>query len=310
MSQVQVDPASPLAEYVQWYTSSLMAANKSPATRQVYVGSVSTFDRFLADNGMPRELKKIKRTHVEAFMQDQLARLKPASAATRYAGIRSFFTWAAREGEITESPMSRMGPPKVPETQVKTLSPDEVERLIRACDGTSLRQRRDAALIRFMVDTGVRRTEAANITLDDLDQQERICTIRQGKGGKDRVVPYSYATQQAIFRYLQKRQSHTRASSPALWLGQVGPLRGDAVAQIVATRSKKAGVLDHDGTPLHAHQLRHTFADRSLRGGMSEGALMQLGGWASADVMRKYARDQARTRAIEEARRIFGEGAS
>ena len=302
-----IDPASPLADYSAWFESSLMSANKSRQTRDVYLGAVIQLDRFLAANAMPRDPAKIKRTHVEAFMRDQLSRLRPASAAARYAGLRSFFKWAAAEGEVAESPMDKMAPPMVPDTPVKTLTESEVERLFKACEGASFTQRRDAAILRFMLDTGCRRAEVASIKLADLDLQERKAEVIEGKGKKDRTVVFSYPTAQAIFRYLHLRAKHPKAESSSLWIGRSGGLSSDAVAEIVSRRSRKAGVTDHDGTPLHAHVTRHTWASRLKASGMSEEAIMQLGGWSNADVMRRYGRDQAKVRAIDAARRFFGE---
>lgn len=57
---------------------------------------------------MPRAVAAIHREHVEAFVEDQLARLKPASAANRYRSLQQFFRWLVDEGEIKESPMARV----------------------------------------------------------------------------------------------------------------------------------------------------------------------------------------------------------
>ena len=65
---------------------------------------------------MPRNVAAIRREHVEAFIENQLSRLKPASAANRYRSLQQFFRWLVDEGEITDSPMSRMKPPTIPES--------------------------------------------------------------------------------------------------------------------------------------------------------------------------------------------------
>lgn len=302
---VAIAADSPLAEYGTWFESSLLSSNRSKHTRDVYLAAVKHFDIFLAANAVPRDLPKIKRTHVEAFMHDQLSRCKPATAAARYGGLRAFFKWAASEGEIAESPMEKMRPPTVPEPEIKSLSDDEVDRLLKAAEGLSFRQRRDMALMRFMLDTGVRRAEAAAIKLADLDIEHRYAKVVKGKGSKDRIVAFSPPTQQALFRYLRLREKQPKGSSPFLWLGRGGAMSPDAVGEIVVRRSVKAGVTDHDGSPVHAHMLRHTWASTMKAAGFSEENLMELGGWANSDMLHRYGRDQRRLRAIDAAQAFF-----
>src|SRR5262245_38776728 len=82
---------------------SLRAANKSPNTIKAYLEAVTQLDAFLADRGMPQRVAAIRREHVESFIEDQLARLRPASAANRYRSLQQFFRWLVDEGEIEAS---------------------------------------------------------------------------------------------------------------------------------------------------------------------------------------------------------------
>jgi hypothetical protein len=66
----------------------LAAANKTPNTIKAYQEAVAQLDRFLDDKGMPRDVANVRREHVEAFITDQLARLRPASAANRYRSLQ------------------------------------------------------------------------------------------------------------------------------------------------------------------------------------------------------------------------------
>ena len=84
----------------QSFARHLRAANKSPLTIKSYLDAVTLLDGFLEARGMPRMVAAIHREHVEAFVEDQLARLKPASAANRYRSLQQFFKWLVDEGEI------------------------------------------------------------------------------------------------------------------------------------------------------------------------------------------------------------------
>src|SRR5918912_1514645 len=93
------------------FRRSLLAANKSPKTIKAYLDAVNLFAAFLAEKGMPCSVSAISREHVESFLADQLARWRPATAATRHKSLRVFFNWLVEEGEITASPMRHVKAP-------------------------------------------------------------------------------------------------------------------------------------------------------------------------------------------------------
>ena len=94
----------------------LRAENKAARTIQSYTEAVRRLHDFCSANGMPLEVVNITSEHIEAFLADQLARLRPASARARFASLRQFFAWLASrdEREIERSPMVSLKPPKVP----------------------------------------------------------------------------------------------------------------------------------------------------------------------------------------------------
>ncbi len=104
----------------------LRAENLSPRTQETYSESVRQFIKFLQNQGMPLEVANLRREHVEAFIANLLERWKPATANNRFRGIQSFFKWLVEEGEVKESPMVRMKPPKVPEAPPDVLREDQL----------------------------------------------------------------------------------------------------------------------------------------------------------------------------------------
>jgi site-specific recombinase XerD len=104
-----------LGALVDSWLRHLRAQRMSPATLSTYGTSARQLAAFLADRGMPTTRAGITREHIEAFVSDLLARFKPATAHNRYRALRTFFGWLVDEGEIRESPMARMRPPRLPE---------------------------------------------------------------------------------------------------------------------------------------------------------------------------------------------------
>jgi integrase len=146
-----------------------------------------------------------------------------------------FFTWALAEGELEASPMAGMRPPQIPEIPVPILTEDQLRRLLKACDGRDFAARRDSAIIRPLIDTGLRRGECAGIMLDDLDLDDQVVTVL-GKGRRPRVLAYGRKTALALDRYLRTRAGHPHAVLPNLWIGRNGAMTASGVFQVVADR--------------------------------------------------------------------------
>jgi site-specific recombinase XerD len=292
---------------------SLRAANEAQRTQQTYAEGIAQFDEFLAAKGMPRNVSAIRREHVEAFLDYLLndkvderngRRLRPATAKNRYASLRASFAWAVKEGELKRSPMATMQPPKVDETLTPVLTEDELRRLLKACEGSGFRERRDMAIVRLLIDCGLRRAELAALVVDDVNAAERMLIVRHGKGGKARAVPFGDRTAQALTRYLRARRVHSLAHLPALWLGSAGmPLTESGIAQVVRDRGMTVSP-PIDRAKLHPHAFRHAWAHYFRMADGSETDLMTLAGWSSPQMLRRYGASAASARAIATHRRI------
>jgi site-specific recombinase XerD len=245
-------------------------------------------------HGRAPDLLKVDRSQVEGFLLSLHEEKYAANTVLRhFRGLAVLFNWLVVEDLIEESPMARLRPPTV-KLELPPVLPDEsIKKLLKACEGRDFEDRRDAALVRLLIDTGCRRGEMESMTIEGTDTKAGTAVVK-GKGGGTRVVSMGNKTAQSVWRYLVARQRHRGRSRPELWLGPRGPLTGNGMYQIVRRRAKEAGLEER----MFVHLFRHTSTHLALVNGANERDVITLNGWSSGAMLGRYGASAAQERAI------------
>jgi site-specific recombinase XerD len=288
-----------LAGYIGSFERHLRVRNRSPKTIESYIDTANQFVRFLADRGMPQVAASLRREHVEMYIEYLQAWAAPATVAGRHRSLRQFFSYLVDEGECASHPMERLPAPTVPEKEVPVLDGDEIVRLLQTVQkGTTFAERRDLAILRLFLDSGMRLAEMTALRVGDIDLRTNTVFIELGKGRRARTAAFGDKTAQALERYLRLRAKHRHAGEEALWLAPLGVYTRHGIIQMVERRGAQAGV------DLHCHMLRHTAAHNAASAGLQETDMMRLFGWRSSDMPKRYGASAAAERALDAYKRL------
>jgi site-specific recombinase XerD len=287
-----------VGDLVDDFARSLKAQRKAPKTIRAYTDAARKFAKWAEASGVPTTVGTVDKGHVEAFIIDQLEAYTPATAAAYYRHLQQFWRWVVVEGEIDVSPMVGMSPPKLPERPVPIYEPDELRALLKAADGQGFEQRRDTAIVHMFIATGVRLAEMAGMAVERLARDEQAVLVI-GKGDRARWVPYGDKAATALDRYLRLRRRRTDPESGPLWIGQRGAVTASGITQMLRRLGSRAGV---EG--VRPHRFRHTSAHRAQVAGITESDLMEVFGWRSPEMVRKYGSSARAERARANFRRL------
>ncbi len=215
------------------------------------------------------EIRAIKAEHVRHFFAQEAKRYsKPATAGTVVAALRGYFRYRASHGNAVHGLIGALSYPANWQlaSLPKTLTTEEVDRLVGSLGQPGRSQRRAAAIVRCALDLGLRSGEVARLSLDDIDWRAGTITLRRTKGRREDVLPLPATTGEAIAAYLKLERPKTR--NRAVFVRHVAPRDQPVGPDLVRKTIKQAYA--RAGLPYTcSHLLRHTMANRLLAGGSS-----------------------------------------
>lgn len=291
LKTLAVDDFGSLHDLVDGYLAACDAEGKSSRTLEWYGQKLQVFLRWLGDRyalgDAPVRLDPHDLRLFIAFLKETPAigrgRERTEFTVRGYVQvIKGFATWLVEEGYLAEHPFTRVALPRTPEYVVRPLSQEEAQRLVGAIRTQRPADLRDRTIILLMLDTGLRISEVAGLSLDEARRaitEGIVCVF--GKGRKERFVPVGETVRGELRRYLIKARG---ASGTALFLGEgLLPYQTRGIRAMIGRRAKAASL-----TGVHPHRLRHTFAVMFLRKGGDIRVLQKILGHTTLTMTAKY----------------------
>jgi len=258
----------------------------SPATLESYRRDLEQFGGWLQ--------QKHSKPLVDAGHSDLLAYLahryaigaRPSSSARCLSSLRRFFQYALRQGKIATDPTLNVAAPKRSRSLPKSLSEDEVERLLAAPSSEDPLGMRDKAMLELLYATGLRVSELVSLRLGQLSQDMGVVRIL-GKGSKERLVPVGEVALDCARSYVSGARVLLLGErlSDALFVSQRGEaMTRQAFWQLIKRYALRAGI----AKPISPHTLRHAFATHLLNHGADLRVVQMLLGHADISTTQIY----------------------
>lgn len=268
---------------------------RSPRTIRSYTAVLKSFFEW-GNLHLPKEITAERVRSYRIFLNRKpTARggnLKARTQAYHAIVIRTFLKYLAKQ-DIQTLAAEKIEIGRVPERQVDFLDADELDRLIASPEGSTLRSRRDRAILELLFSAGLRVSELTSLNRDHVNLNKDEFSVR-GKGNKLRIVFLSPRAKQALKEYLDHRVD----IDPALFVahGKKGlvntkneqrdtlRLTPRSIERLVKHYAKKAGIVKD----VHPHTLRHSFATDLLANGADIRAVQTMLGHASITTTQIY----------------------
>ena len=245
--------------------------NLSQNSVEAYIRDVTIFENFIL------RMYDVPPTAVEEYMVERFLthllerKHKKSSQARELSGVKSFFNYLLITDKIETSPAEFISAPKSSRTLPDVLSVEEVERIIKCTDTTTIKGRRDRAMLELMYSCGLRVSELISLKLGDLFFGEGYIRVL-GKGSKQRLVPISSIARERVLQYKELRKPQSK-SEDTLFLNNRGSrLTRVMIFTIIKQATLRAGI-DKKISP---HTFRHSFATHLLEGGANIRQVQEL----------------------------------
>ena len=228
----------------------------SPHTVDAYRRDLGQFFSYCEEQGVD-SIGDVERQHARQYLAALSKKGYSKRSMTRKtSAVRSFYNDAGRRGSAVANPFEGVSRPKLDRPLPHALSTRAVVHAIESIDASSVEGLRDRAIVDTLYSTGLRISELASLTIDDMGG-DTVTVV--GKGRKTRRVPIGRPAQESVRRYLEKGRPELAGSDAgdALWVGiRGGRLDSRGIRRVVEKR-----------VATFPHALRHSFATHLLEGG-------------------------------------------
>jgi integrase/recombinase XerD len=286
-------------DYIERFCDALwLQEGLSANTLEAYRRDLEGLDRWFTQRGTA--LVSATRADLLEYLSSNVSKgARPRTTARLLSSLRRFYGYLVREEKIKTDPTALIDSPKLGRPLPKSLSEEQVEKLLKSPDVTKPLGLRDRAMLETLYATGLRVSELVGLTLSQVSLTQGVVRVI-GKGDKERLVPLGEEAVEWISRYISEGRPPLvrRRSTEALFAtARGGPMTRQAFWHNLKTHTRRADIK----TKLSPHTLRHAFATHLLNHGADLRVVQMLLGHADLSTTQIYTHvAQARLKTLHE----------
>lgn len=270
-----------LMNTVEIFLEYMSSIGRSEETISGYGKDLVYFTRFLENKyNCESYIDEVTVSDIEEYLHylKEERGYAPASRLRNLHTLRSFFAYAYKKELVVRNIALSVEKIKVQQKERTYLTDGEVERLVHAIDHALIRL---VVIVLYM--TGLRISECLNLTVDDVNLEEKVIHVVAGKGNKDRLIPISLRLLPLLLEYLQEKRPVT--GSPLFFCTKkTGMLSPVYVNKVITEAVRKLGWKKK----VTAHILRHSFASQLVKNDVNLVQIQKLLGHSSLNVTSIY----------------------
>jgi len=253
-------------------------------TANSYKRDITSFINWLNHQKVP--LKKSSNDNAEQFIRYLVQQDQTASSINRkISSLKGFFNYLMNINSIGKNPFAEVMLQSKQKNLPKSISEEDVKKLLDAPDQESLIGKRDKAMLELLYATGMRISELINIEYTNFDFERYVVKVR-GKGSKERLIPYGPEAAKALGDYVAfRRENHLTLNSRELFINSSGK---KITRQAFWHRLKKYLLQIGLTIEISPHSLRHAFATHLLNNGADLRSVQMLLGHSDISTTQIY----------------------
>jgi integrase/recombinase XerD len=268
--------------------SLLIERGLSPETGKAYASDLQAFLTWLGPENAASAGGLNRKVFTGFLLQGKSEGLKPATLARRLVSLKMFFRFLQQEGLIERNVVETLDSPHLWRHLPETLSPAEVDRLLRQPDVKTEKGLRDRAMLELMYACGLRVSEVVNLRMSQLHFADGYIRVI-GKGSRERLVPIARESAKRVDDYLDRVRpvwsgEHTSTSGHVFLSVNGRQLTRARIWQLIRELAADAGLPSH----VHPHTLRHSFASHLLSAGAPLRTIQEMLGHADISTTQIY----------------------
>ena len=264
------------------YLKMLGQQGKSAHTLSAYGRDLTELVRLLTEGSSETSQDLTRRDFVAALKRLSQQGLSERTLARKLSAWRQYCGWLVQSGMMDNDPTFNLKAPRLPERLPKALPQEELNHMLDSAPADDSLAVRDHALFELMYGSGLRLSEIHGLDLGDVLLDEGWVSVT-GKGRKERQVPLSGKSVEALRAYLSERVAAD--SETALFTGKNGTRLGQRQIQ---KRLQTWAVQQGSGQHISPHMMRHSYASHLLQSSRDIRAVQELLGHSNLSTTQIY----------------------